>query len=330
MKKFSGAAIPRHQVFTLVDGVYVVQWQEKKVQELLTGHYRDYDHQQDFGHAITDWELKQLKTGGRVEHYNRTYVWLYPLPEAGRFGQRRVLGRGDRVHVYYLATPYPAERLADVHGVLEKIGIVERFQATIREGNVILVNGDGELFTTAEDARQAQQFLYANAPRVFGDLVVAFLEQSRRTTQSTAESEGELSLDAIIAGQTNISQVAGKRVLAALKREDEREAFGSLFDKMALEASFAASAAEAVQMLEDAPSDLLIIDIQLPDMHGWQMLSKLREIERLRELPILVLTDQPNFGMTVAGVSYLQRPISIARLRHNVYMALTEDLNGSG
>lgn len=328
MKKFSGAAIPRHQVFTLADGAYVVQWQEKKVQELLSGHYRDYDHQQEFGHAITDWELKQLKSSGRVEHFNRTYVWLYPLPEAGRFGHRRVLGRGNRIHVYYLATPYPAARLNDVQAVLENIGIVDHFRATTREGSVILVKGEGDLFTEAEEARQAQQFLYANAPKVFGELVVAFLERSKRVTPPSDQTNGDLSLDAIIASQTNTSRVAGKRVVAALKRDDEREAFGNLFDKMELESAFATSAAEAVQILEDVESDLLIIDIQLPDMHGWQMLSKLREIERLRELPIIVLTDRPNFGMTVAGVSYLQRPISIARLRHNVYMALTDD-NGS-
>ncbi len=329
MKKFSGAAIPRHQVFTLANGVYVVQWQDKRVQELLTGHYRDYEHRTDFGHAITDWELKQLQSGGRVEHFNRSYVWLYPLPESGRFGRRRVLGRGNRVRDYYLRTPYPAASVSDISKVLDQIGIGDRFKAIVREGIVILVKNEGELFDKAEEAQQAQQFLYANAPRAFGDLTVAFLDRpANKPPPTTTQTEEVPSLDVLIASQTNTTEIAGMQIVAALKRDDEREAFGELFVKMELEARFADSAAEAVQLLEDVESDLLIIDIQLPDMHGWQMLGKLREIERLRELPIVVLTDRLNFGMTVAGVHYLQRPISIARLRQNVYLALTG--NGSG
>lgn len=324
MKKFSGAAIPRHQVFTLADGTYVVQWQDKRVQELLTGQYREYEHQNDFGHAITEWELKQLKAGGRVEHFNRTYVWLYPLPEAGRFGRRQVLGRGNRIHLYYLATSYPAERLSEIRAVLENIGVADRFRALVREGSVAILKAQGELYAEVDEAREAQQFLYANAPRVFGEVVVAFLERSRRSIPGAGSNHNELSLDALIASQTNTRPISGKRVVAALNRDDEREAFAALFDKMDLEARFAESATSAVELLEDLPTDLLIIDLQLPDMHGWQMVGKLREIERLRELPIIVLADQPNFGMTVAGVDYLQRPISIARLRLNVYVALTE------
>lgn len=41
--------------------------------------------------------------------------------------------------------------------------------------------------------------------------------------------------------------------------------------------------------LEDPP-DLLVLDIGLPEMDGWQVLDRLRSDPRTRNLPVLVLT----------------------------------------
>jgi hypothetical protein len=64
MKKLSGAAVARQQVFTLSDGSFVVQWDEKNVQELLTGQYRPYDHKKILV-TVTDYELNRLQLAGR-------------------------------------------------------------------------------------------------------------------------------------------------------------------------------------------------------------------------------------------------------------------------
>ena len=41
--------------------------------------------------------------------------------------------------------------------------------------------------------------------------------------------------------------------------------------------------------VEDPP-DLLVLDIGLPEMDGWQVLDRLRADERTKRLPVLVLT----------------------------------------
>lgn len=38
------------------------------------------------------------------------------------------------------------------------------------------------------------------------------------------------------------------------------------------------------------PPDLLVLDIGLPEMDGWQVLDRLRADSRTRQLPVLVLT----------------------------------------
>ena len=139
-----------------------------------------------------------------------------------------------------------------------------------------------------------------------------------------------LNLDDIIASQSDTSPIAGKLVVLAVLQQDEREAFSNLLAEMQLEVKVASSASESLQLLEDYPAQLLIMDIQQEDMHAWPMISKIREISHLRDLPIIVITDNPNMGMTVAKVDYLTRPVSIARLRHNIWMALRGDAGKVG
>lgn len=324
MKKFNGSAIFRHQVFTLSDGSYVVQWDEGRVQELLTAKYRLYDHGRDFGHAITDYELSQLIVSGRVEHFNHKYVWLLPLPEGGRFGERRVMGRENRVRAFYLSTFLPKADQRKSQEALEHLGLSHRFCATIRENQVVIFNANGLPFRSYQEVEAAQATITAEAAAVFPTLTIAFFDHTSRDVyrQTMDSNNAKLNLDEIIASQSTNADVAGKRVLLTVVQDVERQTFGDLFAEMKLDVKIASTALEALQILEDFPTDLLIADIQLPDMHVFQMLSKAKEVERLRDLAVLVLTDQLYFGTTVARVDYMQRPISIARLRYNVFVAL--------
>ena len=324
MKKFSGSAIARHQVFMLADGTFVVQWDDKRIQDILSGKYREFDYRADFGHAITDYELRQLRAAGRVEHFNRQYVWLYALPESGRFGQRRVLGRGNRVRAYYLSTPFAKTQIGNIQSMFDELDVSHHFSVRVRDDSVVILGDNGVPFRTIEDAEDAQQFLGKQAPGILSNLVVAFVETSvKHRMPIMSETNETLNLDDIIASQSNKMTLNGRHIVVAVKNDEERQAFSKLFEEMNLDVKYASSASDAIHLLEDNPSDLLIIDIDLPDMHGWQMLSKIREIETLRDLPIMVITEQTNFGMTVAKVNYIQRPISIARLRHNIWTTLS-------
>ena len=118
------------------------------------------------------------------------------------------------------------------------------------------------------------------------------------------------------------SPFAGKRVILAVIDPEEQQAFGEILVEMGIDVLVASNAVETLQLLEDFPPNLLIMDINQPDMHGWPMINKIREINELRELPITVITDQANMGITVARVNYLTRPVSIARLRQSVANAL--------
>lgn len=331
-KEFSGSPVPRYSVFILSDGSFVVQWDEQRVQELLSGHYRDYeDH--DFGYAITDYELNQLQAAGRVEHYNHQHIWLYALPERDR---QQLNDYQDslrqRVRSYYLNTTLPASRLPDVEAMLDELGLADEFLARVRGDLIAVLGKNGAAFQQLNDAERAQKQLVARASTLFEHTAIAFVETTDHVDsyKRRLEQPQELAdVDSLIASQRDTRVTVGKRALLVTSDEEQREAIYALLADMDMEVMAAATAADGLHLLEDFNPDLLVMDTQLPDMHGWEMLAKIKEIGAFPGLSKLMIADHhasaddEAFALTVGKVDvYLVKPISMAQLRQNVWMTL--------
>ena len=46
----------------------------------------------------------------------------------------------------------------------------------------------------------------------------------------------------------------------------------------------------AIEQLKASKPDLLLLDVMMPGMDGWDFYTKIREIENLEDLPVLFLT----------------------------------------
>lgn len=159
--------VPRRRVFVLIDGTFVVQWEANQVQELLTGRYRVYETHR-FGSAITDWELKQLKDSGLVEHYDADLVYLCPLPNlsASSASQR----------AFYLNTGLEAHEARRVEEALREKGLDGKYSVRRQTEFVIIRGTNGTAFLTFDEAERAREFLAINVPEVCSQCVVAFVE----------------------------------------------------------------------------------------------------------------------------------------------------------
>ncbi len=333
-KVYSGSAVPRHFVFIMSDGAFVVQWDENRVQDILTGHYRTFEYN-DFGHAIADYELNQLKSAGRVEHYNRNYVWLYSLPEPNRFqAELKTEERtSDHIRAYYLNTLLPTAQLENVRTLLKKMKLGDGFSANIRAGTVVIAGREGTPFLHFKEAEDVQRRLMSSAKEQFKDSAVAFVElrqSDEAVEQDVKQPEENIDLMTIIASQSDTSVTEGKHVVILMSDENEQAAIYELCLEMKMKVDTAATGWAAVTILEDSHVDLLIMDLELPDLHAWEMISKLKEIVPLRGLPIIIIADysannQTSLAFTVAQVDvFLTRPISRARLRQNIWMTLKD------
>jgi two-component system OmpR family response regulator len=87
------------------------------------------------------------------------------------------------------------------------------------------------------------------------------------------------------------------------------------------EVTAAASGRDALDAAEKDPPDLVVLDVMLPDLDGFQVARRLREA---RQVPILFLTARDAVqdkvaGLTLGGDDYVTKPFSleevVARIR---------------
>ncbi|MCR4339902.1 MAG: response regulator, partial [Gemmatimonadaceae bacterium] len=114
--------------------------------------------------------------------------------------------------------------------------------------------------------------------------------------------------------------MAGKRVLVV--DDDVRNIFSltSVLEARGMEVRFAENGKDAIASLEQDPSvDLVLMDVMMPEMDGYETMSAIREKEEFRTLPIIALTAKAMKGdrekCIAAGASdYITKPVDTEQL----------------
>ena len=96
----------------------------------------------------------------------------------------------------------------------------------------------------------------------------------------------------------------------------------------------AASGLEAIERLALGVVDLIVLDLNMPDMHGLEVIGFVRAHQKYRQVPILVLTtrsdDQSRQAALQAGANaYLTKPFAPQALASDAALLLTP-VAGSG
>ena len=77
----------------------------------------------------------------------------------------------------------------------------------------------------------------------------------------------------------------------------------------------AASGLEAIEQLALGPISLVVLDLNMPDMHGLEVLRFVRGHQAFRQLPVVVLTtrgdeDSRSAAMTAGASLYVTKPFA--------------------
>jgi DNA-binding response OmpR family regulator len=99
-------------------------------------------------------------------------------------------------------------------------------------------------------------------------------------------------------------------VAQTIERTLQRHQFGTLIAK---------SGVEALKIVRRHPPDLIILDVLMPGMDGYQICDEIRRDPRLAHLPILFLTARGKHedvikGFSVGADDYLTKPFNIEEL----------------
>jgi two-component system, cell cycle response regulator DivK len=120
-----------------------------------------------------------------------------------------------------------------------------------------------------------------------------------------------------------------KRILVIEDTEDNRRIIGDLLTSVGYEVIEAVDGEEGVAMAESHRPDLILMDIQLPEMDGYAATRRIRAIPQLAEVPIIAVTSYALSGdeakARAAGCDgYIAKPFSPRELLAKVREFLPE------
>lgn len=85
---------------------------------------------------------------------------------------------------------------------------------------------------------------------------------------------------------------------------------------------------DGLQAAEDTHPDIIVLDIRLPDIDGFEVAKRLRANRNTRDVPILFLTEKRErkdrlHGLEIGGDDYITKPFDIQELRLRVRNSLS-------
>jgi len=112
--------------------------------------------------------------------------------------------------------------------------------------------------------------------------------------------------------------------------EDERGTADMLkgyFEAHGYQVLWAAWGGDALRLAQERVPDLVLLDIRLPDMDGYEVCRELRAQRRTGDVPIIFLTDRRErldrlSGLELGAVDFITKPFDIQELRLRVRNAL--------
>jgi putative two-component system response regulator len=80
---------------------------------------------------------------------------------------------------------------------------------------------------------------------------------------------------------------------------------------------------DAIELLEDQKPDLILLDIMMPEIDGYEVLKKLKGNENLEHIPVILLSaitdsDSKNKGFSLGAVDYVTKPFEIIEVKARV------------
>lgn len=110
-----------------------------------------------------------------------------------------------------------------------------------------------------------------------------------------------------------------KKILIVEDNEDSRELVVKVLRNKGYEMVEAADGEEAVEKAVAEKPDLILLDISLPKLDGYEVAKRLKSLEEFHEIPIIAFTAHAMKGdrekAIVAGFEgYISKPVDIREL----------------
>ena len=108
----------------------------------------------------------------------------------------------------------------------------------------------------------------------------------------------------------------GTPVLVVDDDADTRQVLKRFLNRKGLPVECASSGEEGLRLARELHPMAIILDVMMPGMDGWAVLSTLKSEEEVKDIPVVMLTivDDKNLGYALGATDYLIKPVDRGRL----------------
>ena len=120
------------------------------------------------------------------------------------------------------------------------------------------------------------------------------------------------------------------KILIAEDERDIRELIELTLKFGGFDVVSARDGAEAVEMAQAEPFDLILMDVRMPRMTGYEACRRLQEIEATRTIPVVFLSakgqeSEVHEGLSVGAQHYILKPFAPDALSARIHEILAEN-----
>jgi CheY-like chemotaxis protein len=123
------------------------------------------------------------------------------------------------------------------------------------------------------------------------------------------------------------------KILLVEDNEMNRDMLSRRLERKGFEVAMATDGRQGVEMAQAAPYDLILMDMSLPEVDGWEATRQIRAAPATRTVPIIALTAHAMAGdrdkaLEAGCDDYDTKPIELERLLGKIQALLSR--NGRG
>ncbi|MBF0099645.1 MAG: hybrid sensor histidine kinase/response regulator [Desulfobacterales bacterium] len=133
------------------------------------------------------------------------------------------------------------------------------------------------------------------------------------------------------------SQINNRQAMILLVDDipENIQVLGKILQNTGYSIAIATNAKETFELLERELPDLILLDVMLPDLDGFEICKKIKENELIKDIPIIFLTAKTEledkiYGFEVGAVDYITKPFKdievISRVRTHVQLKQSKDM----
>ena len=127
----------------------------------------------------------------------------------------------------------------------------------------------------------------------------------------------------------------GKRILVIEDDPSSARLVGYALEREGYQVEIAVNGVEGLRKAQEEDPDLVILDVMLPGLDGFELCHRLRAEPRTDHVPILMLSAKAqeidrSTGLRAGANEYLVKPADPAEILANVERLLAEKSDGAG